>query len=121
MVRCPAGPDTPVLDNMRLLDTFNALCAVADTDAITKPITSNVGALQDAAAMPKAIGINDANVVTLGSACTPSNRKVNKTVIIGIPHLDVYVKPIPIRSNAILNNNFQVYRNKTKNYVLAVL
>ena len=70
--------------------------------AIMKPINSYVGALHDAAAIPNAIGINDINVGILGKASTPSNSNVNKTVMMGIPHFDVQVKPIPIRSRAML-------------------
>jgi hypothetical protein len=54
-----------------------------------KPSNSYVGALQDAAAIPTAIGISDNNVGIFGKAFTPSNSNVNRTVMMGIPHFDV--------------------------------
>lgn len=89
IVRCPIGPVNWALANARLLVTFKALCAVADIHAMRKPSNSYVGALQDAAAIPTAIGISDNNVGIFGKAFTPSNSNVNRTVMMGIPHFDV--------------------------------
>lgn len=71
-----------------------------DVTAAKKPYISNVGVFQDAAPIPIAIGSNDNSVKLLGSADIPSNNNVNSTVINGIPHLLVYVRLIPILSNA---------------------
>lgn len=89
IVRCPAGPVRPVFVNARLLVTFKALCAVADITAAAKPTASKVGELHEAAAIPTAIGTKDIKAATFGSDDAPSNRRVSKTVISGMPHFEV--------------------------------
>ena len=83
------GPDTPALAMARLLVTFRALCDVVDTIAAMKPQSSKVGEFQDAAAMPKAIGIRDTKESALGNDPVPSSRTDKTTVNRGMAHFDV--------------------------------
>jgi hypothetical protein len=57
--------------------------------AATNPINSNVGLFHDAAPIPKAMGSKEHSVAFEGRAFTPSSRRVNRTVMRGIPHLEV--------------------------------
>lgn len=97
MARCAANPLIPALAIAFLLVTFKALCAVVESMAAMNPINSKVGEFHDAAAIPTAMGINESNASALGSACLPSINIVNKTVMSGMAHLEVYVSEIPIR------------------------
>jgi hypothetical protein len=101
MTRCATDPVTPNLVMACLQVTLSALCATHDTMAATKPKISNVGASQDAAAMPVAMGIKVNRVGRLGKASIPSNKIVKRTVTNGMLHLQVYVREIPIRSKLI--------------------
>jgi hypothetical protein len=89
MGRCPLAPDHPVRDKTRLLETFKRLCAVVESTAMRKPRVSQVGALQEAAAIPHAMGRRESKAALLGSADAPSNKSVNNTVMMGIPHFEV--------------------------------
>jgi len=84
----------------RLLHTFSAACDVVDTTAARNPKSSNVGLFHDAAPIPAAMGSKDRSVAAEGRAAIPSNNSVKRTVIRGMPHLEVYVRDIPMRSNA---------------------
>jgi len=73
---------------------------------------SNVGEFHDAKAIPTAIGTSVKSVAILGKAFHPSSNNVSNTVRMGMPHLEVYVKDIPIRSRAIELE--KLARNKNK-------
>lgn len=68
--------------------------------AAANPTGSNVGWFQDAAPIPRAIGISESKAGVEGRALVPSNSKVIRTVMRGIPHFEVYVSEIPILSRA---------------------
>jgi hypothetical protein len=85
----------------RLLDTLRAAWEIADKIAAANPTDSKEGEFQLAAAIPAAIGTSVKRTQMEGKAELPSNKNINRTVMRGIPHFDVYVKEIPIRLNAI--------------------
>jgi hypothetical protein len=70
--------------------------------AAIKPPNLNVGEFQDAAPIPIPISSKASNAKCEGNELHPSKSTVNRTVISGMPHFDVYVNEIPILSNAIL-------------------
>jgi hypothetical protein len=56
----------------------------------------------DAAPIPTPMGMGLNRAGNAGKALGPSSSAVNRTVTRGIPHLEVYVREIPIRSKAML-------------------
>mmetsp|Transcript_16075 Transcript_16075/g.22892 ORF Transcript_16075/g.22892 Transcript_16075/m.22892 type:complete len:141 (-) Transcript_16075:360-782(-) len=58
-----------------------------------------------------AMGTSDKSANDDGNALRPSNNRVRNTVISGIPHLEVYVKDIPIRLKAMVLQKFAMKRN----------
>lgn len=89
MTRCAEGPVRLDRIMARLLVTFRADCDAAETRAAAKPIFSKVGAFQEAAAIPAAMGNSERRASVLGNAVGPSSKTVSSAVMMGMAHLEV--------------------------------